>query len=73
MLKRLEFPFDTDCVDYERLERLQHYPAYYTQEICFSECTRNLTKQHCGCTLRDYPFRHFLGERWCDRQGLGTY
>ncbi|KAG0432935.1 hypothetical protein HPB47_020397 [Ixodes persulcatus] len=70
MLKRLEFPFDTNCVDYRRLETMTHYPSFYTQEICFSECARNLTKKHCGCTLRDYPFRNFLSERWCDREGL---
>ncbi|CAN7987964.1 unnamed protein product [Ixodes pacificus] len=73
MLKRLEFPFDTNCVDYRRMETMTHYPSFYTQEICFSECARNLTKKHCGCTLRDYPFRNFLSEPWCDRERLGTF
>ncbi|KAM7310211.1 uncharacterized protein ISCGN_007140 [Ixodes scapularis] len=70
MLQRLEFPFDTNCVDYRRMETMTHYPSFYTQEICFSECARNLTKKHCGCTLRDYPFRNFLSEPWCDREKL---
>ncbi|KAK8785632.1 hypothetical protein V5799_008002, partial [Amblyomma americanum] len=33
MLKRLEFPYDTNCVDYAKLDKLAHYPAYHTQEV----------------------------------------
>ncbi|XP_049271011.1 uncharacterized protein LOC125756171 [Rhipicephalus sanguineus] len=32
MLKRLEFPYDTNCVDYGKMEKLAHYPAFHTQE-----------------------------------------
>ncbi|XP_049520898.1 uncharacterized protein LOC125944441 [Dermacentor silvarum] len=65
MLKRLEFPYDTNCVDYGKLEKLAHYPAYHTQETCFADCVRNETRRHCGCTLTDYPFRAFLNETFC--------
>nr|XP_050025512.2 uncharacterized protein LOC126520776 [Dermacentor andersoni] len=65
MLKRLEFPYDTNCVDYAKLEKLAHYPAYHTQETCFADCVRNETRRRCGCTLTDYPFRAFLNETFC--------
>ncbi|XP_075743770.1 uncharacterized protein LOC119160112 [Rhipicephalus microplus] len=65
MLKRLEFPYDTNCVDYAKWEKLAHYPAYHTQETCFADCVRNETRRHCGCTLTDYPFRAFLNETFC--------
>ncbi|XP_064459372.1 uncharacterized protein LOC135369784 [Ornithodoros turicata] len=68
MLKRLEYPFDTNCQDYEKMDKLPHYPAYYTQEICFAECKRNLSKEDCKCTAKNYPFRNFLDEPWCTQE-----